>query len=332
MAVTRLSDAIVPEVFAPYMLKETMEKSNIFSSGAVTMDSKLADDLAGGGRLFQVPFWNDLDNTEAGIASDDPTVDATPGKLGSAKMQAVRQIKTRGWSSARLLRELAGDNPQQRIISRVSDYWARQMNTTLVKTMTGIIADNVANDSSDMVNDITGDATKTISAEAVLDTKQTLGDAADSLALIIMHSVIYTNLQKQNLIDFIPNARGEVNIPTYLNYRVVVSDTAYTVSAGGGNVNYHTYLLGEGAFGFAEVPVDVPVEVESKPASGNGMGTQFLWTRRQFILHPYGWNYTDLSTAGEFPTHAELATAGNWDRKYPERKQVPIAVLITQNG
>lgn len=334
MAVTRLSDAIVPEVFTAYMLKETTEQADIFQSGAIRTDAEMASLISGGGRLFNHPYWGDLDNTESGIGSDDPASVATPGKISADKLQFIRQFRTRGWSSAKLVAELAGDDPQRRIASRVGAYWARQFNRFVVATLTGVFADNVANDSGDMVLDITGETgvDAMISADAVLETKQTLGDAADQLKLLIMHSRVYTNLQKQNLIEFIPNARGEITIPTYLGYQVLVTDTVPVASLGGGNYSYTTYLLGSGVLGFCEVPPATPVETDHFPAKGNGAGVDELWTRRQFALHPYGWNFTDSLTAAEFPTNAELANAANWDRKWPERKHVAMAALITKNG
>lgn len=56
MATTRLSDAIVPEVFFTYMQKDTMEKTAIFKSGAVVNDEMMGAKLAAGGETFQVPF------------------------------------------------------------------------------------------------------------------------------------------------------------------------------------------------------------------------------------------------------------------------------------
>ncbi|HEL8745379.1 TPA: coat protein, partial [Listeria monocytogenes] len=74
--------------------------------------------------------------------------------------------------------------------------------------------------------------TSAISGNLVLDAKQLLGDSSDRLSLMVMHSAVYTALQKQNLIAFIPNARGEVNIPTYLGYRVVVDDGVPSTGTG----------------------------------------------------------------------------------------------------
>jgi len=336
MAVTRLSDAIVPEVFFNYMLKKTETKSNIFQSGVMRKDADIAKKLAGGGRTFNVPFWKDLDDTESNVASDDPSSDGTPLKITSGQDIARRQVRTQGWSTARLVSELAGDDPMDAISSRVSDYWVRQFQLIVVNTLRGVIADNVANDSGDMVNDISLDtadaiaAAELISAEAILDTAQTMGDSQMDLQVLIMHSVVYNRLQKLNLIDFIPDSEGKVRFPTYLGYRVVVDDGCPAI-AGSERTMYHTYLLGADALAWTEVGVDMPVETDGDASAADGMGIEELWTRRQFVMHPYGIKFTDTSVAAEFPTNTELRTAGNWDRVYAERKQIPIATLIT-NG
>ena len=66
-----------------------------------------------------------------------------------------------------------------------------------------------------------------IDAKMVLDGKQLLGDAADQLTAMCMHSATFTALQKQNLIAYVSTtgpANSTVQIPTYLGYRVVTDD------------------------------------------------------------------------------------------------------------
>jgi hypothetical protein len=226
----------------------------------------------------------------------------------------------------------------QAIADSVARYWERQFNAILVATLHWVYLDNVANDGGDMVNDIGTDAAgvpsaaELVSAEAIIDTKQTMGDAAEDLRAIIMHSVVYSRLQKQNLIDFIPDSRGEIQFPTYLGYRVIVSDTAKRIT-GTNRTEYITYLVGAGALAWHEAPLrsSPMIEVDREALQGNGVGVDILISRRQFVLHPNGIKWTDTSAAGEFPTNAELAAASNWDRVFPERKQVPIAFLVT-NG
>ena len=336
MAVVRLSDVIVPEVFASYMFKDTTDKTEIFKSGILRSDPELSARLGGGGRTFNVPFWNDLDNTEAGIASDNPAVSSTPGNITASKDIARRQLRTRSWSTADLSGILAGSDPMQRIMSRVMGYWDRQFQTYIVKTLTGLLSDNSTNDSGDMINDIGSDSAaattsaELISAEAIIDTAYTMGDNASVLKTLIVHPTVMKRLKKLNLIDFIPDSEGRIAFERYLGYLVVEDDGVYTVT-GTNRTEYDSYLIGPGAFGWAEVPTSTPVEVEREPEKGNGMGVETLYTRRQFVMHPYGIKWTDTSVGGEFPSNAELATATNWDRVYAERKQIPIAVLRT-NG
>lgn len=338
MSVVRLSDVIVPEVFFPYMQKLTMERAAIFQSGILINDSRLASFLSGGGRTMNMPFWKDLADTESDTGNDDPNSVSVPEKIATGKDVGIRQVRTKSWSTANLVADLAGSDPMQAIANSVSTYWERQFNTILVATLYGVMRDNVANDAGDMVNDIGTDAAppitsaELVSADAVLDTKQTMGDAAEDLKVLVMHSVVYTRLQKQNLIDFIPDARGEVHFPTYLGYRVIVSDTAKRVT-GTNRTEYITYLIGANALSWHEAPLKTSpmVEVQREALQGGGVGVDILISRRQFIMHPNGIKWTDNSCAGEFPTNTELGLATNWDRVYAERKQVPIAYLVT-NG
>jgi Major capsid protein 13-like len=337
MAVTRLSDAIVPSVFVPYMLKETTAKTAIFQSGILRQDAQLSNFLSGGGQTVNVPFWNDLsDSTTANISSDDPAALATPDKIVAATDIAVRQNRNKAWSDADLVSELSGDDPMKRISARVSAWWGREFQRHLVSTLRGVIASNIANNGGDMVVIIGTDATgapaasEKVSANAILDAAQTMGDNSDVLDTIIMHSVVYTNLAKQNLIDFIPDSEGKVRFPSYLGYQVVKDDNCPAV-AGTNRLMYWTFLVGKNALGWAEVPPDVPVETFRYPNQGNGAGVEELWTRRQYMMHPYGVKWNSAAMAGRSPTDTELRNATNWTRVYAERKQVPIAVLET-NG
>jgi hypothetical protein len=296
----------------------------------------MAAKLSGGGRTFNVPFWKDLDDSDPDAASDDPNSFAVPSKLGSGTDIARRIIWTKGWSSAKLVNELAGSDPMARISSRIGAYWGRRFDDACIATMRGIFADNVANDAGDMVNDISTDSASAItsaeriSAESVMDTAQTMGDAKGALRLLVMHSQVNTRLAKNDLIDFRPDSEGKLRIPTYLGYDVMVSDKVPAI-AGTNRIRYWNFLIGADAFGWAESPVAVPVEVDPEPSAGDGMGIDTIWTRRQFAVHPYGIKWTDTSVGGDFPTVAELRLAANWDRVYPERKQIPLALLIT-NG
>lgn len=333
---TRISDVIVPEVFNAYMAKDTKQVMAFYNAGVLRPDGDLGSKLAGGGRTFNVPFWRDLDDTESDTASDDPDSYATPGNVTASKDVALRQVRTRGWSTANLTSELAGSDPMARISGRAGAYWGRQFDDVAIATAQGVFASNATYDAGDMIHDISMDvpgvptAANLLSTEAIAATAQTMGDAKRELNLIVMHSVVHTRLTNLQLIDFRPDAEGKSWYEYFQSYRIHVSDRVPVIQ-GTNQLLYHNYVFGSNVFGWAEHDVEKPVEVKSDPAAGDGMGVETLWTRRQFALHPYGIKWMDDQVSGLFPTNHELMLANNWRRVYPERKMIPMALLVT-NG
>ena len=122
---------------------------------------------------------------------------------------------------------------------RLVTNWLRREQLILVATLNGLFAADGA------LTEHLNKTTAGIDASAVLDTKQLMGDHADQLSLIEMNSAVYTDLQKQQLIDFVPAAESQIKIPTYLGYRVVVDDGLMPTADG----TYTTYLLSAGSFG-----------------------------------------------------------------------------------
>ena len=150
----------------------------------------------------------------------------------------------------------------------------------------------------------------------------------EDLRLIMVHSIVYARMQKNNLIDFIPDARGETQIPTYLG-RVVIVDDGCPQSGG----VFESWLFGAGAIRLGMGSPKVPTEVERAPASGNGGGSEILYSRQELSMHPAGHAYIGTSAKGgpsNAATSNNLAHAGSWSRVYPERKQIKIARLITR--
>lgn len=335
MAVIRLSDLIVPSVFTPYMQQVSTELNALLQSGIIQPSAQLSEMIRGGGKTFDMPHYNDLGNTEANISSDDPTSSSTPQKITTGKGIAIRHSRNQSWSDMDLNSALVGNDPMAAVARLVAGYWNRQDQRMLISTIKGIIADNVANDSGDMVYDIGNDLASAItdaelfSAEAFITAEQTMGDAQAGLVAVGMHSVVYARARVLDLIDFVPDSQGRPTIPTYLGKRVLVDDQLPAV-AGSNRIKYDTYLFGLGAFGWAEGTPKTPTEVDRTPAAGDGGGQETLYSRREFILSPPGFQWTSSSMAGQSPTNTELETAANWDRVY-DRKNVRLAVLRT-NG
>lgn len=339
MAQTQLSDIIEPTVFMEYVVDRTKELSELYQSELVVSDPRVTTLAMGGGTIFHAPFWNDLVATESNVGSDNPASTSTPEKIVADDERMTKNYRNQSWAAMDLASAVAGDDPMRRVGDLVADYWRRDMQKTLIAALDGVLADNVANDGGDMLHNIaTDDAAaitdaELISPEAVIIAKQTMGDAAEELTAIAMHSVCYSRLQTLNVIDYRnTSAQGSaqgLQIPFYLGYRVIVDDTLPAV-AGTNRITYTTYLLGRGSVAEGEGMARVPVEVDRLPETGDGEGQEVLYNRRHYILHPRGIDFVGGTVTGKSPTNAEYALAGNWNRVY-QRKSCRWAYLKT-NG
>jgi hypothetical protein len=359
MAAVQVSDVVVPSVFTPYTQQLTEEKARLIQSGVMVASPILNQLLAGGGKTFTVPSWLDLDASDStgadNVSSDDvadiqaasfengtPTDanrgDATPQKISTTEEVAARLVRNQSWSSTGLARELAGSDPLAAIATRVAYYWIRRLQRIFIATWNGVIADNLAAPTGDdthtqydLINDISGssfiDGVTNFSAEAFIDAATLMGDSQSDLTAVMVHSVVYARMQKNNLIDFIPDARGEVNIPTFLGREVIVDDGVPKT----GQV-YDSWLFGMAAAQFGEAMADIPTEISREALAGNGGGQEILTTRRVYTVHPTGHAYIQSTIPNGGPSNTNLAAAANWSRHYPERKQIKFAVLRTREA
>ena len=338
---TRISDAFVPDRWYDWMNVDTTTKTALFTSGVLQSNPEVAALLGGGGRTMNMPFWKDMSDDEPGIASDDPAVESVAEKLTSGKDVCRRQLRTHSVSVADLTPVLTGGDPLTRLREASSRFWERHFQRTFVHHLTGLFTDNSTNDSGDMINDISNDDATTatsaelVSAEAVIDAQHTMGDKNNVFSVIMMHSDVQKRLKKLNLIDFLPDSNGQVMFESYLGLRIIVDDGCRKLTVAAGDTTnrskYWTYLAAPGAAVWAESPTATPAEVKREPAQGNGMGVETIYMRRQYVMHVPGIKWTDTSVAGEFPSYADLKNVSNHDRVYAERKQIPLALLIT-NG
>ena len=338
--VTKVSDVVVPDIFSPYTQQLTEEKSRLIAAGGLVRSAALDLKLQEGGLTFQAPSFNDLLNEDENVSNDDDTANSTAKKILTSLEISVRMSRNQSWSTMDLSSALAGADPMESIAELVAGYWSRRLQAATVATMIGVFADNDAapvgteHVAGDLTNDISGAGyvagVTDFSGDAFLDTLLTIGDSQEDLGMVFVHSVILNRMQKNDLIDFIPDSEGRVVIPTFLGRRVIVDDGIPK----NGNV-YETWVLGEGALQLGVSSPDMPTEVERSPSAGNGGGQETLYSRLEWAIHPVGHKYAGTAGIGG-PSNAatanNLANAGSWQRVYPERKQIKIARLITREA
>jgi hypothetical protein len=336
MATVRLTDIIEPEVFSDYTAVDSTTKTALFTSGIIVTNSLLQAKANTGGSTIQVPFWNDLDEGEPNISSDNPADVATATKITAGKQTASIAYLNKGFSASDLATEIAGSDPMERVAGRLSAHWDKVLQKRIIASLVGVIADNVANDAGDMVVDVaietgtTATAANKFNRDSFVDASFTLGDNADTLRGVGVHSVVYSTMVKNDDIEFIPDSQGSLTVPTYLGKVVIQDDGMPVVAAATNGFKYTSFLFGQGLIGFGEGTPEVPVAVEREESQGNGGGIETLWSRKTYLIHPFGFQFTEASVAGETATLTELNNAANWDRVV-SRKNVPFAALIT-NG
>lgn len=308
---TIVSDIVVPDVFNPYVIERTAELSAFYQSGIISRNAELDRLASAGGKLINMPFWQDLDGDDE-VLSDSSAL--TVGKIEGDKDVAALLARGRAWSVNDLAKALSGDDPMAAIGDLVADYWARRMQAVLISSLDGVFADATM---SDLIHDIkaeSGADDRKISANNTIDAVYKMGDSAEKLTGFAMHSAVVGYLAKEDLIDYLPDSQGRPTVPTYLGKQVVVDDSLPKTDDGGYSTNdsYVTYIFGSGAFGWGEGGAPVPVEFDRDSLASDDI----MIHRRHFLLHPRGVAFQNHTVSGETPTNAELENAVNWARVY----------------
>lgn len=314
MAEVKLQDVIQPEIFTEYVTNRTTEKSALYQSGIIVNDPQFDLLASGPSKLMDMPYWNDLADTEATSVAE--ATDLTAQGITTGRDVSRKLMRAQMWGANNLAGALSGTDPMAKIGELVSDYWVRQDQRILLSVLNGIFG---AASMSGNILDISAlsSGKNVLSAEAFLDAQQLLGDSKDLLTATVMNSYTETFLRKLNLIEYVPIAEQGKPIPYFMDKRVIVDDAvAFDTGTGVGEI----FLFGEGAIGQGNGsdPNIVPTEVDRD--AQNSAGIDYLINRRIQMFHPRGIKWTETAVAGDFPTNAELGTGTNWERVYDAKK------------
>ncbi len=330
------------------MINETVYKSAVINSGLIEEDGELASMVAmGKGRKITNVGWNDLaDPLDTGNAAqatthnpgyaDDSNTDIIPNANSTYQYDTVKCMPNYAMGQQEIIKACSFvTDPVTALNGRVSNYWSRFYDKYAVSMLKGVYADNVANDSGDMV---AGDGTGAIDADLILDGIATAGDAAMfGTGTLIVNSAVAASLRKQQLIDYIPSAENSaVNFEYFQGVRVIVSDQIFD------DTTCVSVYAQPGAMVIGRSTQNIiPSEVWRNPLSGVGSGDETLITRQQFAMGVKGYSWLDTTVTGSvasgsipglssttklWPSIADQALATNWDRVV-DRKNVKLSFI-----
>ena len=334
----KLRDIFNKNVVLSYQVKDNLQRSKFWQSGAFVSDARLRPLLTSGSRTFEVPYINPIDgNLEANYGNTILTDIAMPRTLEGSKSKGRLAFLNEGFVESRLESYLMGQSPLQHVAQMIDNFWLTQAENRAVATVIGLLNYDQANGKT-LTTDIskaTADETSGFNVDAFIDAEGTLDEAHQGLGILIVHPLIATKMRKQKLVEKVTTSDNLAPVEVY-NGRTVVTSTKGTVIGTGKNAKYVSFLLGRGAFAADMVAGQDDLELERTANTGNGAGHTTLWTRRNVLIHPQGFSFIaeDNALTGGTKNEAlsaswtDLTKAANW-RKDADDAATPIRFLIT---
>lgn len=336
MATIQIADIYDPLRFTTMAQERQVEKNAFIQSGVQVANAELSSLCSQSGFSGDIDNIKPLETGEPTYTNDNPSDLIIPDKLGTQLMKYRKAARAKSWSAMDLARGIALQDPMVGITNRIGDYWATDNQKRLIYSLMGILADNIANDDSDLLHNVATDAAGAItdaekaSALNFIKALELTGDNLDLIGAIGMHSSVYYGLYAMNLITFVRESE-DASFATFQGKRVIVDD-ALVVTQGTNRPKYTSILFGVGAVqaGEGNMPNTLASEMERKPGAGNGGGETRIYSRRTDIIMPIGFSFTSSSVAAQSATYAELQAAANWERVW-DAKNIPLRFLQT-NG
>lgn len=313
------------EVFTGMMQEADYWKTPIIASGIVQQDSSIMDLIGEKGNVATIPIYKPLDANESDMEplNNDGLTNNTPVEISGDKQTCMLIQRMKAFKAKDFTKELTGADPMTLIRNKIAGYYAQVWEIELMNIAAAVLGVSAL---SDHVLDLAS-KDKQIEAGTIYDVEQAaLGDMADGLGLIVMHSMIYKQYKKLDMVDFDKYTvagmiKDAITLPTIAGKHVLVTDN-YTKDSSG---NYLTYLFGEGAFLSCDKNnYENQYTTDYDPETSAGV--EKFYTKQGKVLHPNGLSLAVDNIAKESPTKTELGTAANWSLKY-NTKNVKMGLI-----
>jgi len=336
---TFLGDLVTKVNFGAYVREAVYGNCQWVQSGIIQRNTTL--DLSSGGTRITVPFFKPFLASEEHIKSTADWGASGKGYLTPQKINADSQVAAVmhdgfAWSADDLSRLGAGADPMAAIASYITDTVLRNRTAKLKAMLDGVLG--VGGLSGHTVSVArTGAGTSAeanfLSAPNVIKASVVLGENANQVQYIAMHSHVYAYLRTIGQLVFSTSAlssggniawgSGGVGITStevanFAGYRVIVDDQLTPTTSAQNGDSYPVMLFGAGAVQQG-IQQDFRVEYERNILSKQDIAS----CDYHQLLHIDGVSYKGADN----PDNVELAKAANWELKYDHR-QIPVVKLV----
>jgi len=331
--------AFDPEVFTQMMAEGVYWKNPILASGVIREDPSIMDKIGGNGNVATLPFYLPINIEDEGMAAlnNDGNTNNTPAEIAGSKQTCMLIQRMKAFKANDFTQELTGAKPLDHVKNSLQNYYTQVWENELMNIVGAVLSlDAMAEHVTDLsvTTGTIADANKVDETTAIDAEEAALGDMAGDLGLMVMHSKIYANYQKRQLVEYNKYTVGgavkqEIVLPT-INGKVVHVTNRYTVDASvSGFPVYKTYLLSAGSIlGATKNNYKEAYYVDYDPETNAGI--EMLYTKQGRVLHPNGFSLAVDNIAKESPTLAELGAKANWALKF-NHKNIKMG-LIKSNG
>lgn len=328
-----------PEVFTSMMAEADYWSNPILASGVVREDASIMDAIGSKGNVATLPFYTPINLFDEGMAAlnNDGKTNNVPVEIAGNKQTCMLIQRMKAFKANDFTQELTGANPIDHIKSKVQNYYTQVWENEMMNIINAVLGlDGMADHVTDLsITSGTVADKNLIDETTAIDAEEAaLGDMAGGLGLMVMHSKVFANYQKRQLVEYDKYTVGgaikkEVVLPT-INGKVVLRSNVHTIDASvPGFPVYKTYLLGAGALlGATKNNYKEPYYVDYDAEASAGI--EKLYTKQGRVLHPNGFSLAVDNIVEESPTLAELGNKANWSLKF-NHKNIKLG-LIKSNG
>lgn len=335
-----------PEAFGQYVKTIPNDRFNrLISSKAIRANSEFNTlfSTQNGSFYATIPMFGRI----GGVAQNyDGTKHIETNTTDTYSQGIVVVGRTNSWTEKDFSYDItSGTSFMTEIGKQLVEYWAEIDQDTILNTLQGVFSMNANAADTTFVSEHTYDATAIGTGLVDATTLNTAlqkasGDQKNKYSLIIMPSIVATNLENLNLLSYLKytdssGVQRDLTMGTW-NGRLVIVDDSMPIDTSGTDPIYTMYALGDGAIQYADIGAKIPYEM-ARDAFKTG-GVTSLISRQRKVFSPYGISFTKASVATNSPSDDELKNGANWElvnngqagakRKAISHKAIPIARIL----
>ena len=333
-----------PEAFGSYV--DTIPKVNkneLIKSGALVQSTAIRNLLGSqtGSFYGTIPMFGRIGGTPDNY---DGNTDINTSSMDTYSRSIVAMGRAKAWTERDFSIDItSGVDFMSEVAKQVAEFWDDINTEILFAVLKGIFSMTGAKNLEFVDKhtfDISGE-TENVVAPTTLNSaiQKASGDQKSKFSMVLMHSVVATNLENLNLLSYLKytdsnGIQRDLGLGTW-NGKTVLIDDGMPVETDDTGEKYTTYVLGRGAIEYADLGVATTYEMYRDPKTNGGQDT--LYTRERICYAPFGISFTKKSVTSLSPTNAELENGANWelvknvdDSKVINHKVIPIARIISR--